>query len=101
VGQFANGTPSAANLVMPPQGLNLGLGHRINGLFTLGALANFLQSTGTGNVLSTPNLMTLDNEEAKIVVGRNVPFVTGSYTNTGSTTNSVNPFQTSSARTWA
>ncbi|MFO1179369.1 MAG: type II secretion system secretin GspD [Ottowia sp.] len=94
VGQFANGTPSAANLVMPPQGLNLGLGHRINGLFTLGALANFLQSTGTGNVLSTPTLLTLDNEEAKIIVGRNVPFVTGSYTNTGSTTNSVNPFQT-------
>ncbi|MCO5116440.1 MAG: type II secretion system secretin GspD [Burkholderiaceae bacterium] len=94
VGQFANGTPSAANLVMPPQGLNLGLGHRINGLFTLGALANFLQSTGTGNVLSTPTLLTLDNEEAKIVVGRNVPFVTGSYTNTGSGSTSLNPFQT-------
>ncbi len=94
VGQFANGTPSAANLVMPPQGLNLGLGHRINGLFTLGALANFLQSTGTGNVLSTPTLLTLDNEEAKIIVGRNVPFVTGSYTNTGSGSTSLNPFQT-------
>jgi len=61
----------------------------------LGILANFLQSTGTGNVLSTPTLLTLDNEEAKIIVGQNVPFVTGSYTNTGSSSNtSVNPFQT-------
>ncbi len=94
VGQFLNGTPSAQNLVPPPQGFNLGLAHRVNGLFTLGALANFLQSTGTGNVLSTPTLLTLDNEEAKIIVGQNVPFVTGQYTNTGSTTNSVNPFQT-------
>jgi general secretion pathway protein D len=45
-------------------------------------------------VLSTPNLLTLDNEEAKIVVGKNVPFVTGQFTNTGSTSNTVNPFQT-------
>jgi general secretion pathway protein D len=44
-------------------------------------------------VLSTPNLLTLDNEEAKIVIGQNVPFVTGQFTNTGSG-NTVNPFQT-------
>ena len=44
-------------------------------------------------MLSTPNLMTLDNEEAQIIIGNNVPFVTGSYANTtGSST--VNPFQT-------
>src|SRR4030095_4336929 len=53
-----------------------------------------LQSTGDGNVLSTPNLLTLDNEEAKIVVGQNVPFVTGQFTNTGASNGSVNPFQT-------
>ncbi|MBK6614203.1 type II secretion system secretin GspD [Ottowia sp.] len=95
VGQFLNGTPTAQNLVRPPQGFNLGLAHRVNGLFTLGALANFLQSTGTGNVLSTPTLLTLDNEEAKIIVGQNVPFVTGSFTNTGASGGtSVNPFQT-------
>jgi general secretion pathway protein D len=45
-------------------------------------------------VLSTPNLLTLDNEEAKIVIGQNVPFVTGQFTNTGSNNGSVNPFQT-------
>jgi general secretion pathway protein D len=45
-------------------------------------------------VLSTPNLLTLDNEEAKIVIGQNVPFVTGQFTNTGATNSTVNPFQT-------
>jgi general secretion pathway protein D len=45
-------------------------------------------------VLSTPNLLTLDNEEAKIVIGQNVPFVTGQFTNTGASNGSVNPFQT-------
>ena len=45
-------------------------------------------------MLSTPNLLTLDNEEAKIVVGQNVPFITGQFTNTGAGNGSVNPFQT-------
>ena len=93
--QFRNGMPSSdRNVVMPAQGMNLAFGHRVNGLFTLGALANFLQATGTGNVLSTPTLLTLDNEEAKIIVGQNVPFVTGSYTNTGGSNAALNPFQT-------
>ncbi|MBD9393572.1 type II secretion system secretin GspD [Acidovorax sp. ACV01] len=74
-------------------GLNLALAPRINGQYYLGALANFLQNSGDANVLSTPNIMTLDNEEARILIGNNVPFVTGSYANTtGSGT--VNPFQT-------
>ena len=60
----------------------------------LGFLARFLEGNGEGNVLSTPNLLTLDNEEAKIVIGQNVPFVTGQYTNTGSRPPRVNPFQT-------
>ena len=80
----------------PSSGLNFGIGHRYgsDGQYVLGFLARFLASNGEGNVLSTPNLLTLDNEEAKIVVGQNVPFVTGQYTNTGSNTNTVNPFQT-------
>ncbi|MCW8207124.1 type II secretion system protein GspD [Verminephrobacter aporrectodeae subsp. tuberculatae] len=74
-------------------GMNLALAPRINGQYYLGALANFLQNSGDANVLSTPTLMTLDNEEAKIVIGSNVPFITGSYANnTGSS--SVNPFNT-------
>jgi general secretion pathway protein D len=64
-------------------------------VYVLGFLARFLQSNGDGNILSTPNLLTLDNEEAKIVIGQNVPFVTGQYTNANTGTGgSVNPFQT-------
>jgi len=64
---------------------------------SLGALARALETNNLGNILSTPNLMTLDNAEAKIVVGQNVPFVTGAFSNpvagTGGTT-VANPFQT-------
>ncbi|WP_370807257.1 type II secretion system secretin GspD [Simplicispira lacusdiani] len=75
-------------------GLNLALAPRVGGQYYLGALANFLQNSGDANVLSTPNLMTLDNEEAKIVIGNNVPFPTGSYANTGGNSGAVNPFTT-------
>jgi len=80
--------------VPPPQGLNIASSVTIAGQTVLGFLANFLESNADGNILATPNLLTLDNEEAKIVVGQNLPFVTGQYTNTGSSTNTVNPFQT-------
>ena len=79
---------------LPGTGLNLGLLQRVNGTYTLGALARFLENVTGTNILSTPNLVALDNEEAKIVVGANVPFVTGSFTNTGSSSATVNPFQT-------
>jgi general secretion pathway protein D len=85
----ADGISITGQPVMPSAGFNL-----IAGTRTLGILANFLQSTGSGNVLSTPTLLTLDNEEARIIVGQNVPFVTGSYTNTGASTTAVSPFQT-------
>ena len=75
-------------------GANLGIVSRVNGQPTLGLLARFLQSSSDANVLSTPNLVTLDNHEAKIVIGQNVPFVTGQYTNNNSANGSVNPFQT-------
>jgi general secretion pathway protein D len=60
----------------------------------LGALARFLQKDGDTNILSTPNLLTLDNEEAKIVIGQNVPFVTGQFTSNNTNNGAVNPFQT-------
>ena len=86
---------AGGNLPTLGQGLNLGIASRqSNGSYVLNALASFLESSGSGNILSTPNLLTLDNEEAKIVIGQNVPFVSGSFTNTGGTGGSVNPFQT-------
>ena len=87
-------TGAASGAAVPGTGLNLGVANRINGIYVLGFLARFLQTTGDGNILSTPNLLTLDNEEAKIVIGQNVPFVTGSFTNTTGSAGTVNPFQT-------
>ena len=75
-------------------GMNVAIAPRINGKYYLGALANFLENTGDANVLSTPNLLTLDNEEAQIIIGNNVPFPTGSYANTGGNNGAVNPFTT-------
>jgi general secretion pathway protein D len=95
---FGTGGSNIFNLAQgetaPNPGLNIGLARRTNGVYVLGFLARFLQENGAGNILSTPNLLTLDNEEAKIVIGQNVPFVTGQFTNTGSNNGSVNPFQT-------
>ena len=79
---------------LPGPGLNIGLGRSINGSPVMTALANFLQSDGGSNILSKPSLLTLDNEEARIVVGKNVPFVTGQYTHNNSANGAVNPFQT-------
>ncbi len=85
----------AAGTAAPASGINLGLVRRIGGIYALAALARFIETSGDGNILSTPNLLTLDNEEAKIVIGQNVPFVTGQFTNTGSGGGgTVNPFQT-------
>ena len=85
---------TGAGTVAPGTGLNFGAAQQVNGVYVLGFLANFLESSGSGNVLSTPNLLTLDNEEAKIVIGENVPFVTGSYTSNNTSGNTVNPFTT-------
>ena len=80
-------------------GLNLGILRgqvSVPGLGTitnLGVLAHALESDANGNILSKPNLLTLDNEEAKIVIGQNVPFITGQYAQTGGAA-SVSPFQT-------
>ncbi|MFM9901012.1 MAG: type II secretion system secretin GspD [Polaromonas sp.] len=85
---IAAGTPTAST------GFNFAGVAQRNGQSVLGFLARFIETSGDGNILSTPNLLTLDNEEARIVIGQNVPFVTGSFTNTGSNNGSVNPFQT-------
>ncbi|MBK6603163.1 MAG: type II secretion system secretin GspD [Betaproteobacteria bacterium] len=88
------------NLGSLGQGLNLGV---VNGSVTipgLGLITNLalliraLETDSTANILSTPTLLTLDNEEAKIVVGQNVPFITGQYTTGISSATGVSPFQT-------
>jgi general secretion pathway protein D len=89
----------ATNIGNAGNGFNVGLlAGKVNipgiGQVTnLGVLAHALESNANANILSKPNLLMLDNEEAKIVIGQNVPFVTGSYAQTGGSS-SVTPFQT-------
>ncbi len=87
-------TSAAKGAVDVGSGLNIGLLAVTNGITSLAAIARALQSQSETNVISTPNLITLDNEEAKIVVGENVPFITGQFTNTGGGGATTNPFQT-------
>jgi len=76
------------------QGLNVGWLHNMFGVQGLGGLLQYFAGSSDANVLSTPNLITLDNEEAKIVVGQNVPIATGSYSNltSGTTANAFNTY---------
>jgi len=68
----------------------------LNGLVMpdLGIVLTALREDSNSNVISTPSMLTLDNEEAEIVVGQEVPFLTGSYASTGSSVPSANPFST-------
>jgi general secretion pathway protein D len=86
------GLPAAlANI---QQGLNVGWVHNFLGIKGLGGLLQAFAGSSDANVLSTPNLITLDNEEAKIVVGTNVPITTGSYANLNSGAASPTAFNT-------
>jgi general secretion pathway protein D len=75
-----------------PSGLTVGMFRQINGQLGLGAVASALENDGNANILSTPNMITLDNELATIKVGQNIPIITGSFT-TGAS-GASNPFQT-------
>ncbi|NGZ87560.1 type II secretion system secretin GspD [Duganella aceris] len=92
----ANGTLTSVitgnGTVLPSNGLSIGVFKQIGGALGLGALAHSLESDGNANILSTPNMITLDNELATIRVGQNVPILTGQFTTT--TGANTNPFQT-------
>jgi general secretion pathway protein D len=90
-GAINQGRTGLATLAIPA-GLNFGILQKVGDLWNIGALARFLETKADANILATPNMVALDNEEAKIVVGQNVPFITGSFTT--NTSGSNNPFQT-------
>jgi general secretion pathway protein D len=93
IGELLLSTIGGATPTSLPSGLSFGIGdERSNGV-RYGALLRALQTDQNTNILSTPNIVTLDNEEAELIVGQNLPFVTGSFTGTGST-DPNNPFQT-------
>jgi general secretion pathway protein D len=87
------GVRDLAGALSQVPGTTFGWGVVDEGL-TMSVILNALESQGNANILSTPSLLTLDNEEAFITVGQQVPFVTGSYTNTGAANGVANPFQT-------
>ena len=103
---FNAASPSITEAIVNPlaaaAGSGLSVGY-IDGTFTLpdgtelvnlSVLAQALESQSDANVLSTPNILTMDNEEAEIVIGQNVPFVTGSFAQINQGTAVENPFQT-------
>ena len=75
-------------------GITVGLGRISDSGVSFAAILNALEGDADTNIISTPSIVTTDNEEATLNVGQEVPFVTGSFTNTGGTGGSVNPFQT-------
>ena len=88
----AGGTVDPSSLVS--NGITMGLGRISDTGVSFAAILNALEGDADTNIISTPSIVTTDNEEATLNVGQEVPFVTGSFTNTGGTSGSVNPFQT-------
>jgi general secretion pathway protein D len=100
---FSSGSNNIVNLataaasgattgITAPSGFSLGIFKQTAGKLGLGAIAHALETDGNANILSTPNMLTLDNELATIKVGKNVPIISGQFTTTSGT--STNPFQT-------
>lgn len=75
-------------------GITLGIGRISDSGVSFAAVATALQGNADTNIISMPSIVTTDNEEATLNVGQEVPFVTGSYSNTGNAGGAVNPFQT-------
>ena len=91
-GATASGSSAAlqSGAALLQNGLNVGYLHKFGNILGVGGLLNALSAMSGANVLSTPNLITLDNEEAKIMVGSNVPIVSGSYATPTSSNSSGN-----------
>jgi general secretion pathway protein D len=76
------------------EGISFGIGRISESGVSFAAIARALEGDANTNIISTPSIVTTDNEEATLNVGQEVPFVTGSYSNTGNAGGAVNPFQT-------
>ncbi|KRH78285.1 putative type II secretion system protein D precursor [Ferrovum sp. JA12] len=87
------GATATSTTVLPAPGSTVGVIHSYNGIPTLAGLARAVSTITGVNVLSTPNLLTLDNEIAQIIIATNVPFVTGQYAQTTGLS-TVAPFTT-------
>ncbi|MBP6107067.1 MAG: type II secretion system secretin GspD [Steroidobacteraceae bacterium] len=96
IGQIIQGVLKPEAIAGLPSGLTMGLGQIVTGGTSWAALIRAVGGMGNTNIIATPSIVTLDNEEAEIKIAQEVPFVTGQYTNQGvsGTGGVVNPFQT-------
>jgi general secretion pathway protein D len=95
IGEIIQGILDPSKIAAIPSGLTLGLGNINNNGTSWAALIRAIGGVGNTNIIATPSIVTLDNEEAEIKIAKEVPFITGQYTNTGTTTaGQVNPFTT-------
>jgi general secretion pathway protein D len=96
IGQIIQGVLNPEAIAGLPSGLTMGLGQIVENGTSWAALIRALGGIGNTNIIATPSVVTLDNEEAEIKIAQEVPFVTGQYTNQGvsSPGGVVNPFQT-------
>jgi general secretion pathway protein D len=97
IGQILQGVLNPDSITSLPSGLTLGLGQLTDSGTSWAALIRALNGIGNTNIIATPSIVTLDNEEAEIKIAQEVPFVTGQYTSqgiSGGNNGQVNPFQT-------
>ena len=97
IGQILQGVLNPDSVTSLPSGLTLGLGQITDSGTSWAALIRALNGIGNTNIIATPSIVTLDNEEAEIKIAQEVPFVTGQYTSqgiSGGNNGQVNPFQT-------
>jgi general secretion pathway protein D len=92
---LARAADNPANLTAVPRGTTVGVGRLGKTGINFAAVLRALRGDSTTNIIATPSIVTMDNQEAEIKVAQEVPFVTGQYTNAGGNTgNLLNPFQT-------
>jgi general secretion pathway protein D len=77
-----------------PSGTTLAVGRLTTGGLNFAAMVRAMRGDSDNNVIATPSTLTLDNQEAEIKVADEVPFITGSFTNTGAANGAASPFQT-------
>jgi general secretion pathway protein D len=90
VSAIANGATNATL----PTGTSIAVGRLAAGGLNFAAMIRAIRNDTDTNVIATPSTMTMDNQEAEIKVAQEIPFITGSFTNTGATNGATNPFQT-------
>jgi general secretion pathway protein D len=96
IGEILQGILNPDSVTSLPSGLTLGVGNIVTSGTSWAALIRALSGVGNTNIIATPSIVTLDNEEAEIKIAQEVPFVTGQYTSQGipGSGGVVNPFQT-------